>query len=93
MLKFRFVAVVGLMVAALSGSIATGSAGVSAPTDVVSISPTRMTVGVAHPVTVTFAGNIADRTAAERSVSIAAPDMPDGNFTWLNDQCSSMDAE
>lgn len=86
MLKFRLVAGVGLMVAALSGSIATGSAGVSAPTEVVSISPTLMTVGVAHPITVTFAGNITDRTAAERSVSIAAPTVPDGNFTWLNDR-------
>jgi lipoprotein-anchoring transpeptidase ErfK/SrfK len=85
-LKLRLAAVVGLMVAALSGSIATGSAGVSAPTDVVSISPSLMTVGVAHPVTVTFAGEIADRTAAERSVSIAAPTVPDGNFTWLNDR-------
>jgi lipoprotein-anchoring transpeptidase ErfK/SrfK len=85
-LKFRLVAGVGLMVAALSGSIATGSAGVSAPTEVVSISPTLMTVGVAHPITVTFAGNIVDRTAAERSVSIAAPTVPDGSFTWLNDR-------
>ena len=35
MLKLRFAAVVGLTVAALSGSVATGSAGVTAPTDVV----------------------------------------------------------
>ncbi|MFI5508275.1 L,D-transpeptidase family protein [Mycobacterium sp. NPDC051804] len=85
MLKLRFVAVIGFMVAALSGSVATVSAGVSVPTDVVSISPSGMTVGVAHPVTVTFAGRIADRTAAERSLDITSPQTPAGEFTWLND--------
>ena len=85
MLKLRFVAVVGLMVAALSGPVATVSAGVTAPTDVVSISPNGVTVGVAHPVTVTFAGGIADRAAAERSLDVTSPEVPAGNFTWLND--------
>lgn len=85
MLKLRFIAVVGFMVAALSGSVATVSAGVSTPTDVVSISPSGMTVGVAHPVTVTFAGRIADRSAAERSLDITSPDTPAGNFSWVND--------
>jgi lipoprotein-anchoring transpeptidase ErfK/SrfK len=85
-LKLRFVAVVGFMVTALSGSVATGSAGVTAPTDVVSISPAGVTVGVAHPVTVTFAGKIADRTAAERTIDIASPVSPVGEFTWLNDR-------
>jgi lipoprotein-anchoring transpeptidase ErfK/SrfK len=84
-LKLRFIAVVGVMVAALSGSIATVSAGVTAPTDVVGISPSGVTVGVAHPVTVTFAGRIADRTAAENSIDITSPKMPAGNFTWVND--------
>jgi lipoprotein-anchoring transpeptidase ErfK/SrfK len=85
-LKLRFVAVVGLMVAALSGPIAIGSAGVTTPTDVVSISPSGVTVGVAHPVTVTFAGNVADRAAAEHSIDIESPMSPAGNFTWLNDR-------
>lgn len=85
MLKLRFIAVVGFMVAALSGSVATVSAGVSTPTDVVSISPSGMTVGVAHPVTVTFAGRIADRSAAERSLDITSPEMPAGTFSWPND--------
>jgi len=84
-LKLRLIAVVGFMVAALSGSVATVSAGVFTPTDVVSISPSGTTVGVAHPVTVTFAGRIADRTAAERSLDITSPEMPAGNFSWLND--------
>ncbi len=86
MLKLRLVTAVGLMVAALSVPVATASAGVSVPTDVVSISPSRVTVGVAHPITVTFAGSIADRTAAERGIDIASPTVPAGNFTWLNDR-------
>jgi lipoprotein-anchoring transpeptidase ErfK/SrfK len=84
-LKLRFVAVVGLLVAALSGSVATGTAGVAAPTDVVSISPSGVTVGVAHPITVTFAGKIPDRTAVQRSVEITSPMTPAGDFTWLSD--------
>lgn len=86
MLKHRLVVVIGLMVAALSGPIATGSAGVTAPTDIVSISPSGVTVGVAHPITVTFAGDIVDRSAAQRSVDIASPAIPAGEFTWLNDR-------
>ncbi|MGO4445063.1 L,D-transpeptidase family protein [Mycobacterium sp. 2YAF39] len=85
MLKLRFVAVVGMLVAALSGSVATSTAGVAVPTDVVSISPSGVTVGVAHPITVTFAGKIPDRTAVERSVEITSPKTPAGNFTWLSD--------
>jgi lipoprotein-anchoring transpeptidase ErfK/SrfK len=74
------------MVAALSGPIATSSAGVSLPTDVVSISPSGTTVGVAAPITVTFAGDIADRAAAEQSFDISSPTVPAGEFTWLNDR-------
>ena len=85
MLKLRVVAVVGVMMAALSGPVATVSAGVTAPTDVVSISPDGVTVGVAHPVTVTFAGRITDRAAAENSIDIASPETPAGSFSWLND--------
>jgi len=85
-LKLRILAVVGLMVAALSGPIATSSAGVAVPTDVVSISPSGVTVGVAAPITVTFAGDIADRAAAEQSFDISSPKVPAGKFTWLNDR-------
>jgi len=84
-LKLRFIAVIGFVVAALFGPVATVSAGVSLPSDVVSISPSGMTVGVAHPVTVTFAGRIADREAAERSLEITSPQAPVGEFSWLND--------
>src|SRR4029079_19744057 len=68
------------------GSMATSSAGVAAPTDVLSISPSGITVGVAHPITVTFAGDIADRGAAEASFDISSPTVPAGKFAWLNDR-------
>ncbi len=86
MLNLRFLAAVFIAAIALTGTVATGSAGMSAPTDVVAISPVGVTVGVAHPVTVTFAGNIEDRAAAERSFGIASPAAPEGEFTWLNDR-------
>ena len=85
MLKLRYLAAVSVAAIALSGSVATSSAGVTAPTDVVSVQPMGVTVGVAHPVTVTFAGPIDDRAAAERTVDIASSATPAGNFTWLND--------
>ena len=85
MLKLRYLAAVSVAAIALSGSVATSSAGVTVPTDVVSVQPMGVTVGVAHPVTVTFAGPIDDRAAAERTVDIASPATPAGNFTWLND--------
>ena len=68
------------------GSITT-AAGVTAPTDVASIHPASgEKVGVAMPVTLTFAQSITNRAAAERSVAIASPATPAGSFTWLNDR-------
>jgi lipoprotein-anchoring transpeptidase ErfK/SrfK len=49
------------------------------------VQPMGVTVGVAHPVTVTFAGPVDDRAAAERTVDITSSATPAGNFTWLND--------
>jgi lipoprotein-anchoring transpeptidase ErfK/SrfK len=79
--------VVGIAVIATAGSVAKGSAGVTAPTDVTSIQPAPgQKVGVAMPVTVTFAQSIANRAAAERTIAIASPATPAGSFTWLNDR-------
>src|SRR5262249_8714985 len=67
--------------------IATGSASVTAATDVSSIQPAPgQKVGVAMPVTVTFAQSIANRTAAERTITFTSPATPAGSFTWLNDR-------
>lgn len=79
--------VAGIAVIATAGSVAKGSAGVTAPTDVTSIQPAPgQKVGVAMPVTVTFAQSIANRAAAERTIAIASPATPAGSFTWLNDR-------
>ena len=79
--------VVGIAVIATAGSVATSSAGVIAPTDVMSIQPAPgQKVGVAMPVTVTFAQSVINRAAAERTIAIASPATPAGSFTWLNDR-------
>ncbi|KUI22598.1 hypothetical protein AU193_20595 [Mycobacterium sp. GA-1285] len=68
----------------------TSSAGVTTPTAVASIQPAGQTVGVAHPITVTFKQPIANRAAAERAFAVAAPGMPAGSqtgtFAWLDDR-------
>jgi lipoprotein-anchoring transpeptidase ErfK/SrfK len=86
-------AVIGAVVilAGLStvGPITSGSArSISAPT-VASVSPAAgQTVGVAHPVTVTFTGAVDNRSAAERAITVApagTSDRASGSFTWLDD--------
>jgi lipoprotein-anchoring transpeptidase ErfK/SrfK len=86
------VVVAGVAALTTLGSVAVGSARVTTSTDVVSVQPAGQTVGVAHPVTVTFAGPIADRAAAERiididiDIDIASPEPSAGTFTWLSDR-------
>jgi lipoprotein-anchoring transpeptidase ErfK/SrfK len=81
------VVVVGIAVLAAAESVATSSAAVTAPTDVISIQPAPgQKVGVAMPVTVTFAQSISNRAAAERTIAFTSPATPAGSFTWLNDR-------
>jgi lipoprotein-anchoring transpeptidase ErfK/SrfK len=76
--------VAGTATLLLSGSAATGLAAAPAPAAVANVSPSPgQVVGVAMPVTVTFAEPVADRAAAERSFVISAPRVPQGNFVWL----------
>jgi lipoprotein-anchoring transpeptidase ErfK/SrfK len=83
----KVLVVVGIAVIAPAGSVATGSAGVTTPTDVVSIQPAPgQKVGVAMPVTVTFAQSIDNRAAAERTIAFTSPATPAGSFMWLNDR-------
>jgi lipoprotein-anchoring transpeptidase ErfK/SrfK len=78
---------VGIAAFATAGSVATGFAGVTTPTDVASIQPSPgQKVGVAMPVTVTFAQSIANRAAAEHTITFTSPATPTGSFTWLNDR-------
>ncbi|MDT5334704.1 MAG: hypothetical protein QOD90_209 [Mycobacterium sp.] len=76
--------VAGIATLLLSGSVGTGLAAAPGPVAVAKISPAPgQVVGVAMPVTVTFAEPVADRAAAERSFSITSPNAPQGNFVWL----------
>jgi lipoprotein-anchoring transpeptidase ErfK/SrfK len=78
---------VGIAAFATAGSVATGFGGVTTPTDVASIQPSPgQKVGVAMPVTVTFAQSIANRAAAEHTITFTSPATPAGSFTWLNDR-------
>lgn len=86
--------VVGIAAIAVTGPIATSSAGVTTPTDVVDVQPAAgATVGVAHPVVVTFAGPIAPRAAAEQTIKFTSPATPSGTFTWLNDRVLQWDPD
>lgn len=86
--------VVGIAAIAVTGPIATSSAGVTTPTDVVDVHPAAgATVGVAHPVVVTFAGPIAPRAAAEQTIKFTSPATPSGTFTWLNDRVLQWDPD
>lgn len=81
-----------VLVAALSAAIAIASPGnaslaaITTPPSVAAIQPASgEVVGVAQPVEVRFAGPVADRPAAERTITITSPQRPTGQFTWLND--------
>nr|WP_243841631.1 L,D-transpeptidase [Mycobacterium sp. DL592] len=53
---------------------------------VASVQPTNgQTVGVAHPIIVTFTKPVLDRSAAERSITVTAPAGLSGRFDWVQD--------
>ena len=53
---------------------------------VVEVSPDNgATVGVGMPITVTYAGAVADRSAAEKSIFVVSPARAAGTFEWLSD--------
>lgn len=85
----EILAITVVAVVALTASAATGSAA-SAPSvagvAVAAVSPAAgSTVGVAHPITVTFAGPVPDRSAAQRSIKVVAPREIGGRFEWTAD--------
>ena len=76
--------VAGIATLLMSSSVGTGLAAAPGPVAIANISPSPgQVVGVAMPITVTFAEPVADRAAAERSFSITSPNAPQGNFVWL----------
>ncbi|CAN3129229.1 L,D-transpeptidase [Mycobacterium sp. smrl_JER01] len=74
----------------LSAPLPVGAAGSTVGPAVAGVSPgTGQTVGVAHPVTVTFVADVPNRPAAERSISVVpagAPAPAAGSFTWLDNR-------
>lgn len=61
-----------------AGSVAAGS--------VASVRPINgQTVGVAHPIIVTFTGAVVDRRAAEQTITVSSPANLAGRFQWLDD--------
>ena len=75
---------------AMLNTAAVGSASVASDTGatVVGVQPaTGSTVGVAHPVIVTFAAPVAEsaRAGVESTIKITAPADPTGRFEWLDD--------
>jgi lipoprotein-anchoring transpeptidase ErfK/SrfK len=78
------IAVVTLVAAAPISTAATApSVTVGA---VASVQPVNgQTVGVAHPIIVTFTRPIADRSAAEQSIRVTSPTDMTGRFEWRSD--------
>lgn len=79
----------GIAAIALAGSVNTATAGVTSPTAVpiaATIEPASgAVVGVGQPVVVTFTRPVADRAAAERTISVTSPRNQTGHFTWAED--------
>lgn len=76
--------VAGIAALLLTGSVGTGIAAAPAPVAVANVSPAAgQVVGVGMPITVTFAGPIANRAAVEESFRVSTSSTPRGNFTWL----------
>ncbi|WP_059019244.1 L,D-transpeptidase [Mycobacterium sp. M26] len=85
----RALAAVGIAALALTMSAPASNASV-APSfggaTVASVQPINgQTVGVAHPIIVTFTGPVTDRAAAERSITVTAPAQLSGRYEWLQD--------
>ena len=85
----RVLAATGLAVLATAACVPTSLAAVApsmAGASVASVQPVNgQTVGVAHPIIVTFTRPVADRAAAERSVEVTSPREMSGRFEWLSD--------
>jgi lipoprotein-anchoring transpeptidase ErfK/SrfK len=82
-----------LAVTAVSATVVSGPAGLSMAAAnqsyryaIASVLPTGgETVGIAHPVVVTFRTPVTDRRAAERAIDIKSTPAMTGKFEWLDD--------
>lgn len=75
----------GIAALAVSSSVNVASAAESSPGAVAAIEPASgEVVGVGYPLTVTFAGPVADRAAAEQSLKVSTSSTSQGAFSWLS---------
>ncbi|MFI5498385.1 L,D-transpeptidase family protein [Nocardia asteroides] len=86
-LRFLFVATMAALLAAFwSGAASAALIGTTPTATVTAISPANgQLVGVAAPVTFTFAAPVTDRAGAERTASIRSTEALPGTFAWVND--------
>ncbi len=85
----RALAAAGIAVVAMTAnapsSVAANASSVGVGT-VAGVQPINgQTVGVAHPIIVTFTKPVADRAAAERSIKVLSPSEMTGTFEWRSD--------
>lgn len=85
----RAIAAAGIALVAMTAAAPGSLAAVDLSASAVSVASVRpingQTVGVAHPIIVTFTRPVADRRAAERTISVTAPANLTGRFQWLQD--------
>lgn len=86
----RALAAAGIAVVTMVAAAPIGAAAIapSVTADAVaSVQPVNgQTVGVAHPIIVTFTGPVADRSAAEQSIKVTSPAEMTGRFEWRSDK-------
>ncbi|BBZ73145.1 L,D-transpeptidase [Mycobacterium paraseoulense] len=82
-------AVVGIAAGVVAGPTGTSAAAANQPHDfaIASVLPAPgATVGVAHPVVVTFDAPVANRHAAERAIAVTSTPAMTGTFEWLDNK-------
>jgi lipoprotein-anchoring transpeptidase ErfK/SrfK len=87
-LRYLFLATMVMALAAFgSGAAFATSIGTPSAASVAAVTPSAgQEVGIAHPVTILFAGAVADRARAERTVDIRSTQPLPGTFAWANDR-------
>ena len=84
----RALAAAGIALVAMTASAPVSPAALAPSSTAPTVSSVRpingQTVGVAHPIIVTFTGPVADRRAAEQSVAVTSPADLTGRFEWLS---------
>ncbi len=85
----RALAAAGIAVVTLVAAAPISSAAIAPSVTagaVASVQPVNgQTVGVAHPIIVTFTSPVADRAAAEQSIKVTSPTDMTGRFEWRSD--------